>query len=210
MRTEKVISNYKDLSDDELAVLAGKILGALTDNANFPDPIPALVDLTTVVNDYRTKHEIAIRGGSVLDKRLKNESRKQLLYEMGQLAHHVNTVSAGNLAVLTSSAMILAKQPSGKQVPYTILRVTLKDGSLSGQMRVDFTAQKSIWEYEIQIGEWPNDAADIIWGQSYFTTTSRGNIVAPLTPGTRYYVRVRARNAKGSSDWTEAVSMIVR
>lgn len=210
MRTEKVISNYKDLSDDELAALAGKILGALTGNANFPDPIPALTDLTTVVNDYRSKHEIAIRGGSVLDIRIKNESKKHLLYQLSQLAHYVNTESAGNLAVLTSSAMILAKQPTGKQVPYTIERVILKDGSLSGQMRVDFTPQKSIWEYEIQIGEWPDNVMDILWGQSYFTTTSRGNIVVPLIPGTKYYVRVRARNAKGSSDWTEAVSMIVR
>ena len=210
MRKERVISNYKDLSDDELAALAGKILGALTDNANFPDPIPAIADLTIAVNDYRSKHEIAIRGGSVLDIRIKNESRKQLLYELGQLAHYVNTVSAGNLALLTSSAMILAKQPSGKQVPYTIERVILKDGNLSGQMRVDFTAQKAVWEYEIQIGEWPSGATEIEWGNSFFTTTSRGNIIAPLVPATKYYVRVRARNGKGTSDWTEPVSMIVR
>src|SRR5690606_6612421 len=110
----------------------------------------------------------------------------------------------GSLAMLTSSAMILAKQPSGKDVPYVIARVILKDGSLSGQMRVSFTAQRSVWEYEMQVGLWSVDDPDIVWGESYFTTTSRGNIIAPLLPGTKYYVRVRARNGRGSGDWTEA------
>lgn len=210
MRKDKVISSYKYLSDDELAALAGKILGAMTGNPNFENPTPALEVLEEVVTDYRTKHEIAIRGGSVLEKRQKNESREHLLGQLTQLAHYVNTIAVGRPAVLTSSALILAKQPSGLTVPTVIDRVLLKDASLSGQMQVSFTAQRAIWEYEIQIGEWPEESVDINWGESFFTTTSRGNVIASLEIGKRYYVRVRARNAKGRGDWTEAVSMIVR
>lgn len=210
MRKERVISNYKKLSDDELAALAGKIVGALTGNANFTDPIPSLAELTAWVNDYRTKHEIAIRGGSVLDSRLKNESRTTLLYQLKQLAHYINTQSGGNLAVLSSSAMILAKQPENTKTPSVITRVVLKDGELSGQMRVDLAAQKFVWEYEIQLGEWPEGTADIVWGSSYFSTSSRGTIIDALSPAKRYYVRARARNSKGTGDWTEPVSMIVR
>lgn len=210
MRKDKVITSYKSLSDDELAVLAGKILGAMTANANFVNPTPTLEKLEDAVTDYRTKHEIAIRGGSVLETRLKNESRKHLLGELSQLARYVNSIAVGRAAALTSSALILAKQPSAVVAPTMIERVVLKDGSLGGQMQVNFTAQRAVWEYEIQIGEWPNESVDVEWGESFFTTTSRGNVIAPLEIGKRYYVRVRARNAKGAGDWTEAVSMIVR
>lgn len=210
MRKDRVISNYTYLSDDELAALAGKILGAMTGNPNFENPTPEMEILEGAVTDYRTKHEIAIRGGSVLEKRLKNESREHLLGQLSQLAHYVNTVAMGRLAVLTSSALILAKHPSGVVVPAVIERVLLKDGSLSGQMQVSFTSQRAIWEYEIQIGEWPVESPDIEWGESFFTTTSRGTVIASLEAGKRYYVRVRARNAKGTGDWTEGVSMIVR
>lgn len=210
MRRDKVISNYKDLLDDELAALAGKILGAMTGSTIFTDPVPSIIELKEAVDTYRQYHEIAIRGGSVLDNRVKNESRDKLLYVLSQLSHHVNTVADGNLPKLTSSAMILAKQPEGIRVPYVIERVVLKDGNLSGQMNVTFKAQKNIWDYEIQLGEWPDTAADVVWDKTESTTKSRGTIIAPLEPGKRYYVRVRARNSKGVGDWTEAVSMIVR
>ncbi len=210
MKKDSVISSYKGVKEDELAIVAGKILGAMTENANFVDPVPSVEELKLVVEDYRNKQEIAVNGGSSLDKRLKDESKKALRYQLHQLAHYVNTVADGNLAILTSSGMILAKQPSDSQVPFVIDHVTLGDGNLSGQIRVDFAPQKSIWDYEMQIGDWPSGADGVVWKESYTTTNSKGNIIASLTPGTRYYVHVRARNRKGTGDWSEHVSLIAR
>ncbi|WP_437917996.1 fibronectin type III domain-containing protein [Sphingobacterium sp. LRF_L2] len=210
MRKEKVVTNYGKLNHDELAVLAGKIVTAMTDNANFTTPNPTVAELTALTEDYRLKQETSIRGGSVLDKRLKRESRDNLLNGLTVLAHYVNTTANGNLAALTSSALILAKQPGSKNEPIVVARIMLKDGPLSGQMRVDFTSQKDIWDYEYELGQVLDDSGIVTWEDSFLTTSSRGNIVSSLVPARRYHVRVRARNSKGTGDWSESASMIVR
>lgn len=210
MKIDKVITSYRELSDDGLAVLAGKIVGAMTDNAYFPDPSPSLSELTLLLEDYRQKHEIAVNGGSLLDKRLKRESRKALLKSLRLLAYHVNIVADGNLPALTSSGMILAKQPGRTYEPDIVRGLLLKDGNLSGQINVSFVAQKDVWDYEIQVGVIPDGETSVVWGESYTTSNSRGNILAPMTPGTNYYIRVRARNRQGIGDWSEPASLIAR
>lgn len=210
MRTAKVISYYGELSDDQLTTLAGKIAGAMENNTYFPEPNPPLDEFTAMVEDYRQKTEIAINGGSSLDNRLKKASRKALLKSLRALAYHINTVADGDLPALTSTGMLLEKTHTSVGLPYIVENVLLGDGNLSGQIRVDFAPQKVAREYEIQIGEMNTGTNDISWGETYFTTKSKNNIIAPVVAGQRYYIRVRARNGKGIGDWTEAVSLIAR
>ena len=210
MKKEKVISSYVGLSDDELSVFGGKVVQSLTDNANFATTIPPLTDLESLSEDYRLKQENASHGGSTLDKRLRDEAKVQLLTALSRLAHFVNVESNGNLAKLTSSGLILQKSAESTRVPSVVSRVRLKDGQLSGQMHVLFDAQNNIWEYEIQLGQREQEEEAVTWGESYFTTSSLGNIITGLTPRQVYFVRVRARNGKGYGDWNDYVSMIVR
>ena len=209
MRKEKVISNYYRLSDNELATLAGKALGALEDNENFTDLNPSLLELKAVTEDYRTKHEIASRGGSVLEVSLKNESRDALLASLRILAHHVNAIANGSLAVLNSTGLILAKQPSQVIVPGVTDRIMLRDAPLKGQVRLDFTPVKDAWEYEIAVGEMGLEGI-IDWSQTYPSTSSRAIVLSPFESGSRIYVRIRARNGRGFGDWSEHASTIVR
>lgn len=211
MRISKVISSYKHLSDDQLVVLSGKIARAMIDNPYFEEPNPTLEELTSLAEDYREKQQVSVNGGSSLDNRLKNSSRKQLLKGLRTLAYYVNTVADGDLPALTSTGMILEKTQSSIGTPAIIENVTLKDGNLSGQVRVDFDAQKIAREYEIQLGQWDPDTNAVKWRENLYTTTKpKGNILAPVTPAERYFVRVRGRNGKGSGDWTESVSIIAR
>ena len=210
MRTSKVITFYGHLGDDQLTTLAGKIAGAMENNSYFANPTPSSADLTAMVEDYRTKTEIAVNGGSLLDKRRKKASRLQLLKMLRALGHHVNTVADGNLPALTSTGMLLEKPHSTIEVPYVVENVALRDGNLSGQIRVDFSSQKTAREYELQVGEMDIATNTIMWGDMLLTTKSTNNIIAPLVPGRRHYIRVRARNGKGIGDWTEPVSLIAR
>ncbi|MDR2273516.1 MAG: fibronectin type III domain-containing protein [Sphingobacterium sp.] len=212
MRKEKVISSYAGLSDYELSTLAGRILKAMKEpstQANFPKPNPEITVLEPLVNDYITKHEIASRRGSALEISQKNESREALLNALRTLAHYVNEIANGQLSLLLSTGMMLAIQPGTVQAPTTVEQVQLRDGRISGQLRLDFKAVKGVWEYEVALGIMEANG-EINWDRTVLTTSSRSNVLTEIEPGIRYAVRVRARNGKGTSDWCEPVTLIAR
>lgn len=208
MRKEKVISNYTSQTDSELSILAGKVVGSLTDNENFTDLNPALEDLKELTDDYRAKLEVASRGGSVFEVSLKNESRNALIGGLRILAHHVNMIADGSLAILSSTGLILTKQPSAVQVPGVSERIMVKHGHLKGQVRLDFTPVKNTWAYEIEAGKADVDGV-LNWENQYQSTSSRGVVLGPFISGTEVYVRVRARNGKGQGDWSAHASIVV-
>jgi hypothetical protein len=213
MRKEKVISNYGLWSDYELSTLAGRVLKAMQEantTANFPTPNPGLDVLETLVNTYIAHHEIASRRGSALEISQKNESREALLVGLRNLAHYVNEIANGQLSMLLSTGLVLVAQPSSSQLPLVPQRLRLRDGRISGMVHIDMAPVKGAWDYEIAIGDSVNEQGEIQWNQTLMTTSSRGNFVMDLTPGTQYYVRVRARNGKGTGDWSEPVSLIAR
>lgn len=212
MRKEKVISNYSGWSDYELSTLAGRILKAMqepTAQTNFPKPNPEITVLDPLVQDYITKHEIASRRGSALEISQKNESREALLNALRTLAHYVNEVANGQLSLLLSTGMVLATQPGTLQAPTVVEKVQLRDGRISGQLRLDFKAIKSAWEYEVEIGTSVGNG-EVSWDKVILTTSSRSNVLSEIEPGIRYHVRIRARNGKGTGDWCEPVSLTAR
>lgn len=210
MRKERLLLSYTHLTDYELSTLAGRVLAAMTDNDNFPDPTPSLAELEPLVNTYRTRHEIASRRGSALEISQKNESRQQLLEAFKQLAFYINTVSDGSQPMLVSSGLILASQPREVYVPDIPRLLRLRDGRVSGQMRLDFEPVKDALEYLYTVSDTVDGQGNVVWPDPVLTTRSKRNFIDPVEPGTTYFARVRARNSKGMGDWSETVSLIAR
>lgn len=210
MRKERVLLSYSHLTDYELSTLAGRVLAAVTDNGNFPDPTPPLAELEPLVNTYRSRHEIASRRGSALEISEKNDSRRLLLEGLKQLAFYANTIADGSQPVLVSSGLILASQPTETFVPDIPRLLRLRDGRVSGQMRLDFQPVKDAWEYLYAVSDTVDEQGNIVWPEPALTTRSKLNFIDPVEPGKTYYARVRARNSKGMGDWSETVSLIAR
>uniref|UniRef100_UPI003F60434F fibronectin type III domain-containing protein n=1 Tax=Sphingobacterium sp. LRF_L2 TaxID=3369421 RepID=UPI003F60434F len=63
-----------------------------------------------------------------------------------------------------------------------------------------------IYEYRYRLA----DTGDAGWSDRLSTTSSRGNIIAPLLVGQTYEVQVRALNTKGVGDWSQTASILVR
>lgn len=211
MRREKVKTDYTGVKESDLAILAGKIAGFMEGNTNFSADIkPSSADLLAAAEDYRIKHEVAINGGSSQEKELRKEAKIKLQQMLTQLAHNVNGEARGNMVALSSTGLMFNKQPSPQQVPITTDRIVLGDGRLSGQLRVDFDKIPAAYEYEIQVGEMDAATERIEWDKMHLTSSSTNTIIAPLTPGIRYYIRVRGRNKIGTGDWSDSVSRMVR
>ncbi|SEN01686.1 Fibronectin type III domain-containing protein [bacterium A37T11] len=210
MKSLKVVSNYVKLNDSDLNTQASRVLQFMTDNANFPTPVPDMAVYGAAVTDYAQKWEVASKGGSAQDVKLKNESRVVLIDLMKQLAFHVNTVSKGTGSMLESSGFRLIAPDRNIGIPHTPERLRLSDLELSGHMRFDFDAVTDAWEYEYTLSSGVDEGGQLLWGEVQTTTKSRSNELSGLLPGTIYRLRVRARNGRGRSDWSEAVSRMAR
>lgn len=210
MRKERIYTDYTRWSDDGLATLAGRTVEFLTGNDEFPDlqaELPAYADL---VADYRQKLEVAKNRGSLVEVTAKNKARGLLLRTMKQLAFQTNMVADGDAHLLASSGFILLGHPQAMRMPHVPLYGFLEDGERSGEFNLRFEPIPNAWEYEFQIASALDESGQPEWGELQRTTNSQRNLVAPVTAGTRYYARVRARNAKGESDWSVTISQFAR
>lgn len=210
MKKERIYTDYSRWSDDGLATLAGRTVEFLSDNDAFTDLQPELADYTDLVSAYRQKLEIAKNRGSLVEVTAKNKARGLLVRMMKQLAFQVNMISDGDAHLLASSGFILVGQPQAMRIPHVPLYGFLEDGERSGEFNLRFEPIPNAWEYEYQTTSTMDESGVPEWGELRRTTNSRRNLIAPVTPGMRYYARVRARNGKGESDWSITISQFAR
>ncbi|SEM17214.1 hypothetical protein SAMN05216436_102127 [bacterium A37T11] len=201
---------FKQFRDNDLLNQGGTIVTAMTGNANFPNPVPALADVQAAVEDFRVKLEASSRKGSPLETALKNESREALVKLLKQLAFYVNTVADGSLSLVLSSGFPVTSLPSKPSVPPIPTRIKLSDWIQSGQVRLNFDSMPGAWMYEYTFTKDLDEQGTPIYSNSFTTTKSSGNVLAPLMPGLTYYIKVRSRNGQGVSDWTTPESIIAR
>ena len=204
----KALIGFAKMRDDELVMSCRTIIGAMTGNPKYPNPTPDLLDLESILEDFITKLALSRKRGSPEDTALKNESREPLIVALQQLGYYVNGVAQGHLSTLLSSGFPTNSASFGNQVPLKIDNVRLSDGRQSGQVKLEFAPQKmaTIYEYRYRI----RDDFEQLWGDRFTTTSSRGNIIAPLEIGKFYEVQVRAVNTQGTGDWSDAASILVR
>ena len=207
---QQALGGFRRDSDEAVLVKGKTVLLAMTGNAHFEEPDPSLASLTEALADYEEKLSAARRRGSPEDTARKNTARAELELLLKKLAFYVSNTADGDLAVLLSSGFAVSAMPQKDDVPAVVRGVLLTDGKQQGQMRLDFNQNKSAKMYEYQICEIDADGFADDWGESYLTSTSRLNIIAPLKPYQRYGVRVRAVNGYGRSDWSEMVTHVVR
>lgn len=208
--TRFALGGFKNHKDDELLVRATTVLQAMDNNAYFPEPNPALEDVTALMQDFSAKLAAARRKGNPEDTALKNESRARLAKGLTQLAFYVSQAADGRLPVLLSSGFVLSSYPRQGMVPDIVRGLILRDTRQSGQMRLDFSPQKQVLLYEYRIAPATEILGQEEWQDLLNTCSSRLNIIAPLVPLQRYVVQVRAVNAYGKSGWSESAYHTVR
>ncbi|MBD1434829.1 hypothetical protein H8B06_18540 [Sphingobacterium sp. DN00404] len=208
---QQALGGFKRASDEAVLVKGKTVLLAMTNNPNFENPNPSLAAVVEVVATYEQKLSVARwRRSSPEDTAIKNEARNVLEKMLKRLAFYVTHAADGNLSVLLSSGFDVSSLPQKSDVPTGVTGVCLRDGGQSGQMRLDFDKNKLAKIYEYQICEVDSRGLPDDWSEGYITTSSRQNIIAPLTFLQRYGVRIRAINGYGRSEWSEIVIHVVR
>jgi len=204
----RTIIGITRMRDDDLLRLGLTIHEAMLDNPYFVNPTPSLATLAEKLDDYTIKLANAKKRGSMEDTALKNESREELIKVIQHLGHYVNMASGGRLAVVLSSGFPITHRRFALRAPSVVEGLKLSDGRQSGQVKLQFEKQKEAQLYEYTYKQ--EGQGEEEWVSPLITSSSRGNIIAPLEVGRFYEFKVRAINKKGRGDWSSISRILVR
>jgi hypothetical protein len=175
---------------------ARSIISALTGNANFPNPDPALSVVTSAVNALETAYEAAKDGGKS-KKSFMRLQEKALMGVMGQVAAYVQNASKGDATIIESAAMKVKAVRSSPQAVNAPQAVTAVPGKKEGEVAIKWKPVVSAKAYLVQ------QSTDGNTGWTDCGTATKGSItISGLTSGGKFWFRICAIGSKGEGPFS--------
>ena len=197
---KKVKLSTSKLKPNETADLTDAIVANMTGNASFPTPAPTLASLTAKAAAVRVKRTLLTNMESDLttERGLLADLTGDLKLNLAMLADYVQDESDGDPNKIHSAGMQVMgeRTPVGPMPPVENLKVSMSDaeGTLNSEWQPVFGA----FVYLVEMAPAPDGP----WTQMSATTKAR-HTLTNLTPGTKYWVRVRAVGAAGSGPYSD-------
>ncbi|HXI22415.1 MAG TPA: fibronectin type III domain-containing protein [Pyrinomonadaceae bacterium] len=202
----KVKLNFRGLSIRAKIAKGRQVIGSITGNPNFPNPHPALADVTALINAAESKAS-EVDATTQLRKTQTTELgalEDQLDAVMAQLASYVDSVSAGDEAKIQSAGLDTRAAASTTTEPPAVpsaLDVTV--GDRDGELDASWDTVAGAKSYIIELSEDQPNA----WRHSGVSTKSKYTL-SGLVSGKRYWIRVAAINSVGQSGWSDPATKI--
>jgi len=202
MRTPKLVTNYNDMSDGELATMANRTADALRTNTNFPDMVPSFDEYEPIALDYVAKQAITAKGrASSQQKKEKDEAREVLLKAMRRVASYINNFTELS-SVQLSSGFYPAADPRGTQAPPASGWTRIRQSNRPAEILLEYEPVREAYQYERQLATELDENGEPKWESLPSVSDSRGNYFSPAVDGLTYYFRVRSMNKRGVSVWS--------
>ncbi|GDX52813.1 hypothetical protein LBMAG27_18600 [Bacteroidota bacterium] len=168
------------------------ILQQMTGNVNFPTPIPDLAAIKFKMLAYKqaiTDAEQRIAGAI----ELRNQLRFDLSIMLKNLANYCVQVANGDPAVFSTSGFEMKRTPTPAPDPLDpVQNLRMQNTGTDTELRLLFKSVRYGKSYEV----WMSPLNDTNF--TYLTTVSAQRFVLrDLTPGVRYFAKVRAIGPKG-------------
>jgi hypothetical protein len=192
----RVSHRYTRLKDTNFNMFATSIVIAMTDNPAFPNPLVPLATLSGLQSDFEQKMLASNLGGRI-STAIKSEARAALTDALRREGIYVQGASL-SLSMLLSSGYSAASQNRAQTqlLKPSILKI-LNEGSGQLTLRVSSVANARSYQVQVQVGNG-------VWQDAGVFPQARRMVVVNLTPGTMYYIRVRAiGGSTGQSQWSD-------
>ena len=206
---------FKKLSDPELLVLSGTVSSSVENHPALTDPWPAAVTsistLRELTETFRRAYDAAANGDH-LKIELRKEARAAVEKALTKIGGYIIIVADGDMKIL-STVGFQVKATTSKSSKNSVdlvasAKVIVRHSNLSGVLVVNASKVPGAVSCELQIASGdPNNEAS--WGPAGIGIFTRWKKleVAGLTPGTKYYFRLRGYGANGPGPWSAVVSL---
>ena len=185
-----------------------QIVTAMTNNASFPNPQPALADVTAAVDDLdKTFASVQAAKSEVTTRVVTQENAEaKLMQILTQLAGYVESVAGKDDALIASAGMETKASRSAPTAPTVPQGVSATAGEHDGVINLSWKPVPNARSYTIEFSLDP--ATPSSWTHVGIATSST-KVIANLTRGKRYWFRVAAIGSVGQSGWSEHATKIV-
>jgi hypothetical protein len=186
-----------------LITYAQGIVKAMTGNASFPNPVPALATVTEAINELQAAETAALARtkGAVATR---NEKRTALVQLLQQVRGGIQTVADAN--VENSGSIIQSAGIAVRKTPLRHPRVfAATPGAVSGSAKLVAASAARRASYEWQ---YSTDG-----GKTWLvapSTLQAKTTVPGLTPGATVEFKYRPVTKTGEGDWSQPQSLIVK
>jgi hypothetical protein len=199
----RVSRDFMRAPANDLANTADDVSAGMNGNAAFPTPPVPPADLGTLNTTLRTAITAADAGGPV-QTAAKNKAYIAVADALRKNANYVEIQSNNDLETLLSSGYtpVSTNRASAPLDQPVILEIAILG---STQLLLRVSPILNARSYQVQTAT----AANGPWAEAIIATQARLIVLKGLTPGTIYFVRVRAiGGSTGASEWSVAASQM--
>ena len=193
--------NLKNINAGKLVERVRSTVTAMTGNAAFTTPDPALASLTSKATALETK--VTERDAAKAAAKTLTQQADDLMAELKdqykQLGNYVGRTATTEAQVQSASMAVRAK-PTARPVPARIEGLELTPTDNEGELDVQWDPDDDATGYDMETNDDPGNAAT--WKHHCTCTDSRDRI-SNFPSGVRVWVRVRGRNSAGVGPWSD-------
>lgn len=195
----RVSHRYTRLSNTSFNIFAASVVIGMTNNPAYLNPLVPLDQLSLLQLDFEQKMLASVMGGPV-SKAARNESRSALTDGLRRQGIYVQSVANGLSMLLSSGYSAASQNRAQTQLLKPWIRKILNEGTGKLLLRVSPIANARNYQVQVQVGGGE-------WQEAGIFPQARRMVVASLTPGTIYNLRVRALGGStGYSEWSPVTS----
>jgi hypothetical protein len=200
--TFKIRITYMNISDAGLPLFALGVADSMNGNANFANPPHTPAALRAKIAEYQDALSLAKLG----DERaifLKNTRRKELQLMLHEQAGYVLGASKNDPDILAGSGFNISKARSKGTLDTLSIVTGEKPGQVTSTMKGVRNARMYFHLYT------PDPVSvDSVWTEAM--VTDKSHVHTGLTPGLRYWFRVKAILQDGREVFTDLVWKMVQ
>jgi len=204
----KVRLSLGDLTIPEKIAKAQQIVNALTGNANFPSPTPALANITSAANELKSAADdvLAIRQLGKEKTAIQNQKEDVLDQLLAQEGSYVAAIAGNDEQLILSAGFdVRASTAAPTEPPAQPQSLAASEGSHDAE--IDLTWQPVVGAKSYVVEQSGDPVAPNTWAHAGVSTRA-GYTAKNLSSGTRYWFRAAAVNAAGQSGWSDPATKI--
>lgn len=203
----RVKLNLRNLSVTEKIAKGRQIVGAITNNASFPNPSPPLTDVSAALDDLDKAFGSVKSARSEVSTRVVVQDNAETRVDqlLTQLAGYVESVAGRDDTLITSAGMETKASRSTPTIPGEPEALSATAGNHEGVILLAWRPVPNAKSYTIESSTDPAQATS--WAHVAIATSAT-KAINNLKSGTRYWFRVAAVGAGGQSGWSEQATRV--